>query len=148
MHVCWYSHEYRCWAELQFTPRQVLWVLGAPGIHGFLTAATGAPTKRARGDKSNAVITIPTLPAQHKSLFNHFQQDQYAQERPSFLGSLQFSSTLERPPWSKTEQQERAKRELKGWMMEEGRSWMEQLWLFIHFTTGSHTHMKMFKCKL
>lgn len=47
------------------TLAEVLWVLlGAPGTGGFLTAATGPPSTWTQGDKSNAAITIPTLPAQ------------------------------------------------------------------------------------
>lgn len=51
-------------------------------------------------DKSNAVIAVSPHP-RHKSPFNHFQQDQYAQEMPSFWGCLWFSSTLA-GPWSKS----------------------------------------------
>jgi len=38
--------------------------VGAPGNVWFSYGSNKAPTTQAQGDKSNAAITIPTLPAQ------------------------------------------------------------------------------------
>lgn len=73
----------------------VLWEPGAPGNVWFSYGGNRTLTAQAQGDKSNAAITI----SQHKSLFNHFQQDQYTQEGPSFLGGVpSVFQNISKPP--------------------------------------------------